>query len=140
MPEYEEFLETALRATDWWLNHVPEHGVAFWDFGDPNIPDVERDTSATAIAAASLLKLGELVSDGDLKARYQDAARATIRALVEGYLTPTGARDARIPGILTEGCYNKHIGLATRHELVWGDYYLFEALQVLRCKLAATEI
>ena len=140
MPEYEGFLETALRTADWWLDHVPEDGVAFWDFGDPNIPDTERDTSATAIAAASLLKLGALVSDGDLKARYQDAARATIRALVEGYLTPTGAHDERITGILTEGCYNKHIGLATRHELIWGDYYLFEALQVLRGKLAATQI
>ena len=140
MPEYEEFLETALRTADWWLDYVPEDGVAFWDFGDPNIPDTERDTSATAIAAASLLKLGELVSDGDLKARYQHAARATVRALVQGYLTPTGPRDSRVPGILTEGCYNKHINLATRHELIWGDYYLFEALQVLHERVAATEI
>src|SRR5919112_3875701 len=140
MPEYEEFLETALRTADWWLDYVPEDGVAFWDFGDPNIPDTERDTSATAIAAVSLLKLGELVSDGDLKARYQHAARATVRALVQGYLTPTGPRDSRVPGILTEGCYNKHINLATRHELIWGDYYLFEALQVLHERVAATEI
>jgi unsaturated chondroitin disaccharide hydrolase len=87
-----------------------------------------------------LLKLSELVGDEDLKTRYHDAARETVRALVEGYLTPTRPDDSRTPGILTEGCYNKHIDLATRNELIWGDYYLFEALQVLDGRVAATEI
>ena len=32
-------------------------------------------------------------------------------------------------GILTEGCYNRRNGLATRSELIWGSYYLYEALQ-----------
>jgi unsaturated chondroitin disaccharide hydrolase len=34
-------------------------------------------------------------------------------------------------GILTEGCYNRRIGLAARSELIWGSYYLYEALHVL---------
>jgi len=140
MPKHEEFLKTATRVADWWLEHVPEDRVAFWNFADPGIPEVERDTSATAIAAASLLKLSELVSDEDLKARYYGAAQETVRALVEGYLTPTWPNDVRVPGILTEGCYNKHIDLATRNELIWGDYYLFEALQVLAGNIKATEV
>jgi unsaturated chondroitin disaccharide hydrolase len=140
MPERGEFLETAMRVADWWLDHVPADGIAFWDFGDPDIPEVEHDTSATAIAAASLLKLNELVEDDELKSRYRNAAEETIRVLVESYLTPTGPSDSRVPGILTEGCYNKHIGLATRNELIWGDYYLFESLHVLAGKLIATEI
>jgi unsaturated chondroitin disaccharide hydrolase len=140
MPEHKVFLETALRVADWWLEHVPEERVAFWDFADPGIPEVERDTSATAIAAASLLKLSELVPGNDLKSRYHDAAQETVRALVEGYLTPTGPGDSRVPGILTDGCYNKHIDLATRNELIWGDYYLFEALQVLEGSIKATEV
>src|ERR687894_1311979 len=107
MPEHKEFLETAVRVADWWLEHVPEDRIAFWDFADPAIPEVERDTSATAIAAASLLKLAELVQDGVLEARYHSAAQGTVRALLEGYLTPTGPGDERVPGILTEGCYNK---------------------------------
>lgn len=140
MPQYEEFLETAIRVSDWWLEHVPKDRVAFWDFADPGIPNVERDTSATAIAAASLLKLSELVSDDDLKSRYRDAAQETVRVLVEDYLTSTGPDDSRPTGILTEGCYNKHIGLATSSELIWGDYYLFEALQVLDGKINATDV
>jgi unsaturated chondroitin disaccharide hydrolase len=140
MPEHEEFLETAIRVADWWLEHVPADGVAFWDFADPSIPDVERDTSATAIAAASLLKLSELVPDGVLEARYHSAGQGTVQALLESYLTPTGPGDERVPGILTEGCYNQHLDLATRNELIWGDYYLFEALQVLAGEIAATEV
>jgi unsaturated chondroitin disaccharide hydrolase len=140
MPERTEFLDTATRVADWWLAHVPEDRVAFWDFADPAIPDIERDTSATAIAAASLLKLSELVSDPDLSSRYHDAAQETVRALLEGYLTPTSPDDSRQAGILTEGCYNKHIDLATCNELIWGDYYLFESLQVLAGNLKATGV
>jgi unsaturated chondroitin disaccharide hydrolase len=51
--------------------------------------------------------------------------------MLDGYLTPTGGNDARPPGILTGGCYNRRIGLATANELVWGSYYLYEALHVL---------
>jgi unsaturated chondroitin disaccharide hydrolase len=140
MPEQGEFLETATKVADWWLEHVPEDMVAFWDFADPGIPDVERDTSATAIAAASLLKLGELIPDQNLKSRYRDAAQETARVLVESYVTPASPEDSRVAGILTEGCYNKHINLATRNELIWGDYYLFETLQVLAGRIAAIEV
>ena len=140
MPEHEEFLEIAVRSADWWLKHVPEDKVAFWDFADPGIPNVERDTSATAIAAASLLKLGELVTDNEMKSRYYNAGRDSAQILVESYLTPTGPDDPRRPGMLTHCCYNKHIDFATRNELIWGDYYLFESLQVLAGKLIATEI
>src|SRR3712207_5322878 len=100
MPEHDAFLKTAVRVADWWLEHVPEERVAFWDFADPGIPEVEPDSSATAIAAASLLKLSELVQDDRMKSRYHDAAQETVRALVEGYLTPTGHDNSRVPGIL----------------------------------------
>lgn len=140
MPEHGEFLQTATRVADWWLEHIPEDRVAFWDFGDPGIPEVERDTSATAIAAASLLKLSELTTDDESKSRYHNAAHETVQTLVKSYLTPTGSDDPRSPGMLTQGCYNKHIDLATRDELIWGDYYLFESLQVLAGEPIAKEI
>jgi unsaturated chondroitin disaccharide hydrolase len=48
---------------DWWIAHVPTDYVAFWDFDDPKITETYRDTSATAAAAAALLKLSALVRD-----------------------------------------------------------------------------
>lgn len=138
-PEREEFLDIAMRTADWWIAHVPEDRVAFWDFDAPAV-ERNRDTSGTAIAAAALLKLGVLASTGEARRRYLEAAEATARALVEDYLTPTGPEDTRMLSILTQGCYNYRIGLATKNELIWGDYYLFEALQALAGNLDPASI
>jgi unsaturated chondroitin disaccharide hydrolase len=126
------FLEPAERAADWWLKHVPADRVAFWDFDDPAIPNTNRDTSATAIAAASLLKLAALTRSPERQRVYREGAEATVRALIDGYLGAEGG--------LWEGCYNKRIGLATKNELIWGTYYLFEALHVLAGLIGPTRI
>ncbi|MBC5826069.1 MAG: hypothetical protein GIX02_14855 [Candidatus Eremiobacteraeota bacterium] len=109
---------------DWWIAHVPaDNLVAYWDFSDPAIPNTYRDTSATAIVAASLLKLAALLQDQPSAEFYRKHAENTVESLVNEYLTPKG--------ILTQGCYSPKMSLATKNELVWGDYYLFEALNVL---------
>jgi unsaturated chondroitin disaccharide hydrolase len=79
-----DFLDVAQQTADWWLAHAPADRVAFWDFDDPAIPETNRDTSATAIVAASLLKLAALVG-GERGRAYRTAAEATARALVTGY-------------------------------------------------------
>ncbi len=130
-PQRPEFLATARRTADWWLEHIPDDLVCYWDFDAPPGPQTNRDTSGAAIATAALLKLAALVDDEQAAARYRETAEATARALVEGYLTPVGNHDPRPPGILTKACYNHRIGLATDNELIWGSYYLYESLHVL---------
>jgi unsaturated chondroitin disaccharide hydrolase len=130
IPDEPRFLEVGKLVSDWWMKHVPGDGVAYWDFSDPKIPSVPRDSSATAIALASLLKLSALTTGKD-QARYRTAAEQTAETLVRKYLTPVTERDERIPGILTEGCFNGRTGQATNNELIWGDYFLFEGLLVL---------
>jgi unsaturated chondroitin disaccharide hydrolase len=130
------WIDAAVRGADWWLAHVPADRVAFWDFDDPAIPDTERDTAATAIATAALLKLARVAPSEAGRARYREAAEATARALVEGYLTPTHAGDRRVPGMLTEACFNKRADArphdrANRCEFIVGSYYLFESLVAL---------
>ena len=136
------FLKSARKATDWWLDHIPAGHVAYWDFDAPREPTTKRDTSGTAIAAAAMLKLAALLGGSDPTAgrRYRDAAADTAQALLDDYLTPTGPGDPRAAGILTEACYNHRIGLATQHELIWGSYYLYEALHVLAGHVDALEM
>jgi unsaturated chondroitin disaccharide hydrolase len=127
LPGHPEFLQAAQKACDWWAAHIPGDLVAFWDFDDPAAPDTFRDTSATAIATAALLKLAALIPNGD---SYKALAERTANALIKGHLEPV----ARFPdniGILGSGCYNKLIDLATNNELVWGNYYFTESLVVL---------
>ncbi|MGA2411466.1 MAG: glycosyl hydrolase, partial [Candidatus Binataceae bacterium] len=118
-----DLIGPAQRAADWWIAHVPADRVAFWDFDDPAIPHANRDSSAAAIAAAAMLKLSALSSSEPRRHQYRDAAEATAGALVRDYLGPEGG--------LWHGCYNKRINLATDNELIWGSYYLYEALHVL---------
>lgn len=130
LPE-DEFLATAVRVCDWWCDRMPDGAVTYWDFDAPQQQGTPIDTSGTAIGCAGLLKTAELVDDETRAVRYRAAAETSVRALADHYLTPTGPDDERPPGILTAGCYNQRIGLATDNELIWGSYYLYEALHVL---------
>lgn len=133
-----EFRDDAIRVSDWWIAHAPQDRVAFWDFDDPAIPDTNRDTSATAIAAASLLKLAKLIPERS--EHYRAVAEQTVERLVSNHLTPVSESDPRQPGILADGCFNKRNNVATAHELIWGDYFLMESLLVLSGKVAPERI
>ena len=37
-PTETSWLQAAERGADWWIAHVPNDHVAFWDFDDPAIP------------------------------------------------------------------------------------------------------
>jgi unsaturated chondroitin disaccharide hydrolase len=143
-PAESRWLQAAERGADWWIAHVPSDHVAFWDFNDPGIPQVERDTAATAAMACAMLKLAQL-GDPAKRRDYRRHAEATVSALVERYLTPIGASDHRVPGILIEGCFNKRPDArsqdsAIKNELIFGSYYLFEALHILTGKVDPRKI
>lgn len=86
--EHPELLTAAQRTADWWIDHVPDDLIAYWDFDAPQRSDTKRDTSGTAIAAAALLKLSALTPDSSGRQKYQKHGEATAAALVDGYLTP----------------------------------------------------
>ncbi len=129
------WLESAMRGADWWMAHVPADRIAFWDFDDPKIPDTERDSAATSIAVAALLRLATVAPEPKAKA-YRLFAEETAAALVERCLTPVGANDRRAPGMLTNACFNKRPDArphdaGTNCEFIVGDYYFFESLLAL---------
>jgi unsaturated chondroitin disaccharide hydrolase len=130
------WIAAAVRGADWWLAHVPGDRVAYWDFDDPAIPHTERDTAASAIALAALLKLSRVAPSESDRLRYREAAEATASALAQNYLTPTHPGDRRVPGMLTEACFNKRTDArphdrANRCEFIVGTYYFFESLLAL---------
>lgn len=129
------WLDAAMRGADWWIAHVPADRIAFWDFDDPAIPNTERDSAATSIATAALLRLARVAPAAKAET-YRACAKEMAEALVARCLTPTSATDRRVPGMLTNACFNKRPDArphdaGTNCEFIVGDYYFFESLLVL---------
>jgi len=81
-----------------------------------------------------------VLADPAKRGGYRRHGEATVKALVENYLTPVSPSDYRVAGILTEGCFNKRpdsrgLDAAPSNELIFGSYYLFEALHILTGKV-----
>lgn len=139
-PEERWLQELAVRTAEWWIAHVPDDMIAYWDFDAPRTSQTFRDTSGTAIVAAALLKIAANDPAAPRAQVYRDVAERTVRALVSRHLTPVGAGDSRPVGILADGCFDPKNGVATQSELIWGDYFLLEALNVLAGRLPADAI
>jgi unsaturated chondroitin disaccharide hydrolase len=120
----ERFLATARRTADYFVAHLPEDKVPYWDFQAPNIPAEPRDSSAAAIAASGLLELSRRETDGSRARGYLDVATAILRSLSsESYL----AARTQSMAVLLHGTLHKPRGLFDTG-LVFGDYYYLEAL------------
>jgi unsaturated chondroitin disaccharide hydrolase len=135
--DYEIFLPIARTVADWYVDHLPPDGVTYWDFDAPQVRSTGLDTSAASIGAASLLKLAAL--DPTRSEGYLHTAVRSLTSLTTAHLTPIG--DGILPpGMLLHGCYNHRIDLAVDHELIWGDYFLLEALLAVTGRLDTSEL
>ncbi|WP_445667506.1 glycoside hydrolase family 88 protein [Paenibacillus sp. FSL H3-0321] len=124
-----EMLETAQRLGRYFIAHLPEDQVAYWDFDAPQGPDTKRDSSASAIAACGLLEIAsQLDADDPERQFFLDAAEASVKSLAEHYSTQ-GAEEAE--GLLKHGSYSVRGGESPDDYTIWGDYYYLEALMRL---------
>jgi unsaturated chondroitin disaccharide hydrolase len=121
----ERFLRTAEACADFYIAHMPEDGIAPWDFDAPPESRGLRDTSAAAIAASGLLQLARLSSDPLRGAVYRETAWRILTSLCERHLADG---DPAWEGILKGGVYHIHKGLGVNESVMWGEYFFVEAL------------
>ncbi|MEU0687387.1 sugar ABC transporter permease [Streptomyces uncialis] len=105
-------------------------------YADTARPDGPLDTSAAAITAVALLKLARV--PGPRARTYAGRAGAILERLVRDHLT--GPEPGRPAGMLLDGCYDAPRGLAVRHELVWGDFFLALGLAALTGAADLTQV
>ncbi|WP_178390998.1 hypothetical protein [Streptomyces uncialis] len=105
-------------------------------YADTDRPDGPLDTSAAAITAVALLKLARV--PGPHARTYARRAGAILERLVRDHLSEP--RPGRPAGMLLDGCYDAPRGLAVRHELVWGDFFLALALAALTGAADLTQV
>ncbi|MEV4318843.1 hypothetical protein [Actinocrispum sp. NPDC049592] len=128
----DEYLPQARHRADRWLaQHMPGAGLPRWHLHhEPDVPD----TSAAAMAAVALFKIHEL-SGG--QSPYAARALDHLEALLPHVTTPNGTRPG---GMLLNGSYTPVAGVAPHHELIWGDYFLVQALMIATGRLAPEAI
>jgi unsaturated chondroitin disaccharide hydrolase len=123
------FLEVAQLNADYWISHVPDDGIAPWDFDAPEggpLSVSQVDTSASVIAAVGLFNLAQWSPTAAQRAAYRDCAFATVDALTSDYL---GDGKKGWEGILRGGVYHIHKNLGVNESVMWGEFFFVEALQ-----------
>lgn len=123
------FLEAAQGTADYYLSHLPEDSIPYWDFQAPGIPDEPRDSSAAAIAVCGLLEIAKCSQGAAEGQRYVEAARAGVQALTQGY---TSEGHPGEQGVLLHGVYHRPRSRGVDCALIWGDFYYMKALAHLR--------
>ncbi|VXB02040.1 glycoside hydrolase family 88 protein [Maribacter litoralis] len=119
-----EFLETAIKVSEHFLNRLPEDGIPYWDFDDVNIPDAPKDASAAAIAACGLLELSKFVPSKAQSEKYVNAARKMINLLSEAPYYSGDTNQALLLHSTGHLPHDSEIDVP----IIYADYYYMEAL------------
>jgi unsaturated chondroitin disaccharide hydrolase len=120
------FLHTSENCADYYITHTPGDGVPPWDYNAPPENRSLLDTSAGAIAASGLLRLCRQIPDPMKGHLYWSTGIQILRSLCSKYLA---SADANWEGVLKGGVYHLHKGLGVDESVMWGDYFLVEALE-----------
>ncbi|KQQ05533.1 MULTISPECIES: glycoside hydrolase family 88 protein [unclassified Rathayibacter] len=117
--------EAAWRCARYFLAHLPDDDVPYWDLVYTNGSDAPRDSSAAAIAACGLLELAGLEPDTERARTATEAAHRLVAALI-ARCTPESPSDS--DALLLHGVYDLPKQVGVDEGTLWGDYFYLEAL------------
>lgn len=122
----QSLLEPFYKVTDYFIDHLPEDGVPYWDFVFTTGDDEPRDSSAAAAAVCGILEMAKhLPSDNENMKRYLDAAAKMLHGLISTCAVPYEAGEE---GLLDHATGAKPQGMDVDTCITIGDYYYLEAL------------
>ena len=152
----DRFTDTARATSDFYMEHTPVDGIPYWDTGapglerlgdylarpaDPDNPHEPVDSSAAAIAAQGLLRLGQfLVGHGQSESGrrfFQAGLTVAARLFEEPYLSVDPAHQ----GLLLHSVYHRPNGwdycpgadnVPRGESSMWGDYHARELALLIR--------
>jgi len=106
------------------INHknTPEDGIPYWDYNDPEIPNVSRDASAAAITASALYELAKYSSNGK---KYKLTADRILYSLSTKY---TNKKGENYGFILDHSTGHRPAKSEIDVPINYADYYYLEAL------------
>lgn len=101
---------------------TPADGIPYWDYNDPNIPNVSRDASAAAITASALYELAKYSKNAK---KYKAAADKILYSLSTKYTSKIGDNYGFI---LEHSTGHRPAKSEIDVPINYADYYYLEAL------------
>ena len=156
------FILKAAKATcDFYIEHTPADGIPYWDTGAPNLHKIADylnkpadpynahepvDSSAAAIAAQGLLRLGRILEKSEPEAakRYWQAGLTVMDTLLQ---EPYLSTNPQHQGLILHSIYHRPNGwdyipqgskIPNGESSMWGDYHAREAALYVH-RIAADE-
>lgn len=118
-------VDVCKKATDYFLNRLPEDYVAYWDMSFTS-GDEPRDSSADAIAVCGILEMLKYLPESDENyALYMNAVKLMMNSLYENYSTKDTPESN---GLLLHAVYSKPGNIGVDECNIWGCYFYMEAL------------
>jgi hypothetical protein len=151
-----ELQKASIATSDFYLDNTPEDGMPYWDSGAPGLSRMEKflekpadpfnpfepvDSSAAAIAAQGLLRLGHFlgIEESQPGHRYWQAGLTVMNSLLdEPYLSTESGHQ----GLILHSVYHRPNGwdhvpqnakVPCGEATMWGDYHAREAALYIQC-------
>ncbi len=120
----EAYLHQAIATADFFINHknLPEDGIPYWDFDDPNIPNAPRDVSAATVMASAFIELYGITKN-EVYLNYSKNVLIVLKSK-EYILNP----EVNGPFILDHSTGNWPKNDEIDAPIVYADYYYLESL------------
>lgn len=125
-----EYIDIFRSVTDYFVSHLPDDLIPYWDFDFDTGSDEPRDSSAGVIAVCGMLEMSKYLPDEESE-KYTSIAKKLMRALVNKCAVKSTDESN---GLLLHGTYAKKtptntcVNSGVDECNAWGDYFYLEAL------------
>ena len=125
-----KYVDAFRTVTGYFLDHLPEDLVPYWDFEFTDGSDQPRDSSAAVIAACGMLEMAKYLPEEDAD-YYRTKASEIMKSIYDNYAVKDHETSN---GLVLHSTYSNHSPYNTCNHCgvdecnSWGDYFYMEAL------------
>ncbi|MBE5995363.1 MAG: glucoronyl hydrolase [Paenibacillaceae bacterium] len=126
----EEYVEDFKHVTGYFLDHLPDDLVPYWDLEFTDGSGEPKDSSSASIAACGMLEMANYLPEAEAT-YYRSIAKKIMESVVTGYAVKEGTKSN---GLVLHSTYSKKspYNTCTPEGVdecnIWGDYFYLEAL------------
>ena len=123
----QRYLDAAKKLAYWFIEHLPESLVPYWDFSTDDCDKHVKDSSAACIAAGGMLEIAQQMTDSTERDYYHSMSLS----LLEGLIHNCACFDDSTQGIIKDGTVSYPVNRHVNVPIIYGDFFFVETLAKL---------